>query len=92
MMETRFWLIRHALVAENERVRLYGIKDVPLCPQTLVAQVPMYRTLAAMLPQPAVWGCTPLQRTRKTAEAIFAAGYPDAGADGRGWPDRTKSG
>jgi broad specificity phosphatase PhoE len=75
-METRFWLIRHALVAENERVRLYGIKDVPLCPQTLVAQVPMYRTLAAMLPQPAVWGCTPLQRTRKTAEAIFAAGYP----------------
>ena len=75
-MDTRFWLIRHALVAENERVRLYGIKDVPLCPQTLVAQVPMYRTMAALLPQDAVWGCTPLQRTRKTAEAIFAAGYP----------------
>ncbi len=76
MMETRFWLIRHAIVAENERARLYGIKDVPLCPQSLVAQAPLYRTLAAMLPQPAVWGCTPLQRTRKTAEAIFAAGYP----------------
>ena len=76
MMETRFWLIRHAIVAENERARLYGIKDVPLCPQSLVAQVPMYRALAALLPRPAVWGCTPLQRTRKTAEAIFAAGYP----------------
>ncbi len=76
MMETRFWLIRHAIVAENERARLYGIKDVPLCPQSLVAQAPMYRALAALLPPSAVWGCTPLQRTRKTAEAIFAAGYP----------------
>ncbi|MDT7950270.1 MAG: histidine phosphatase family protein [Acetobacteraceae bacterium] len=69
-------MIRHAIVAENERARLYGVKDVPLCPQSLVAQVPMYRALAALLPRPAVWGCTPLQRTRKTAEAIFAAGYP----------------
>lgn len=76
MMETRFWLIRHAIVAENERARLYGIRDVPLCPESLVAQAPMYRALARMLPQPAVWGCTPLSRTRKTAEAIFAAGYP----------------
>ena len=75
-METRFWLIRHAIVAEAERVRLYGIKDVPLCPDSLVAQVPMYQALARLLPRPAVWGCTPLQRTRKTAEALFAAGYP----------------
>ena len=36
----------------------------------------MYRALARKLPQPAVWGCTPLSRTRKTAEAIFDAGYP----------------
>ena len=76
MMETRFWLIRHALVAEAERAYLYGIKDVPLCPESLVVQVPMYRALAAILPRPAVWCCTPLQRTRKTAEALFAAGYP----------------
>lgn len=75
-METRFWLIRHAIVAENERARLYGINDVPLCPESLVEQVPMYRRLAALLPRPALWGCTPLSRTRKTAEAIFAAGYP----------------
>ena len=75
-MMTNFWLIRHALVAENERAMLYGIMDVQLCPDTLVAQVPMYRGLAARLPRPATWLCTPLSRTRRTAEAIFAAGYP----------------
>ena len=75
-METSFWLIRHALVSENERARLYGVQDVSLCPDTLVAQVPQYTALARRLPRPAVWGCTPLSRTRKTAEAIFAAGYP----------------
>ena len=75
-MVTRFWLIRHALVSESERARLYGIMDVSLCPDTLVAQAPQYRAMAARLPRPAVWACTPLSRTRRTAEAIFAAGYP----------------
>jgi alpha-ribazole phosphatase len=77
MMETRFWLIRHALVAENERARLYGVTDVSLCPDTLVAQAPQYQSLAARLPRPAIWGCTPLSRTSRTAAAIFAAGYPE---------------
>src|SRR5579875_2049773 len=76
MTETRFWLIRHAIVAENERARVYGVSDVQLCPDSLVAQAPLYRAIAARLPIPAVWGCTPLSRTRRTAEAIFAAGYP----------------
>lgn len=75
-METHFWLIRHALVSENERARLYGITDVSLCPDTLVAQAAQYQALAARLPRPAVWACTPLSRTRRTAEAIFQAGYP----------------
>lgn len=75
-MDTRFWLIRHALVSENERARLYGVMDVSLCPDTLVAQAPQYESLARRLPRPAIWGCTPLKRTRNTAEAIFAAGYP----------------
>jgi alpha-ribazole phosphatase len=44
MTETRFWLIRHALVDENSRAILYGV--------------------------------TPLSRTRRTAQAIFNAGYP----------------
>ncbi len=76
-MPTNLWLIRHALVAENERAMLYGIRDVQLCPDALVAQLPMYQALAARLPRPATWLCTPLSRTRRTAEAIFAAGYPE---------------
>ncbi len=76
MMPTNFWLIRHAIVAENERATLYGVRDVQLCPDSLVAQVPMYQALAARLPRPATWICTPLSRTRRTAAAIFKAGYP----------------
>ena len=78
MSETRFWLIRHALVEENARAMLYGVMDVALCESTLLEQVPMYRTLAQRLPRAAVWKVTPLSRTRRTAEAIFAAGYPMA--------------
>lgn len=52
---TRFWLIRHALVEENARMRMYGSMDVPLCPDSLIAQKPMYRALAQRLPQDAQW-------------------------------------
>jgi broad specificity phosphatase PhoE len=75
-METRFWLIRHALVAENARAFLYGVMDVPLCETTLQEQAPIYRSLAARLPRPADWLVTPLSRTRRTAETIFSMGYP----------------
>lgn len=68
---TRLWLIRHALVEENARARLYGVRDVPLCPDSLVAQVPMYQALARRLPDDAAWIVTPLSRTRRTAEAIL---------------------
>lgn len=78
MMDTSFWLIRHALVAENARAVLYGVMDVPLCEPTLLEQAPMYRALAARLPRPADWLVTPLSRTRRTAETIFAHGYPRA--------------
>jgi alpha-ribazole phosphatase len=78
MMETSFWMIRHALVAENARAVLYGVMDVPLCEPTLLEQAPMYRSLAARLPRPADWLVTPLSRTRRTAETIFAHGYPRA--------------
>lgn len=73
---TGFWLIRHALVAENARAVLYGTMDVELCPHTLVAQQPSYAALAALLPQSAHWVATPLSRTQRTAGAIWAAGYP----------------
>lgn len=79
MTETRFWLIRHAIVAENELGRIYGATDVPLCPRSLAEQVPMHAALARRLPAPGpdvVWLASPLSRTRHTAAAIFAAGYP----------------
>ena len=76
MSETRFWLIRHAIVEENARAILYGTMDVELCEASLLEQAPMYRALAARLPHPAAWKVTPLSRTRRTAAAIFAAGYP----------------
>jgi alpha-ribazole phosphatase len=75
---TSFWLIRHAIVNENARAVLYGTLDVELCPTSLIEQAPMYAALAARLPRPARWVVTPLSRTRRTAEAIFAAGYPRA--------------
>jgi alpha-ribazole phosphatase len=78
MPETRFWLIRHALVDENARAILYGVMDVALCETTLLEQGPMYASLAQRLPRPAHWIVTPLTRTRRTAQTIFAAGYPHA--------------
>lgn len=76
MMETRFWLIRHAIVAKHELDRVYGNRDVDICPDNLAAQGPVYQALAAKLPRPAAWYASPLSRTQRTAEAIFAAGYP----------------
>lgn len=72
----RFWLIRHALVAPEARMVLYGASNVPLCAATLLAEAMVYQRLAAFLPRPARWLVSPLSRTQATAEAIFAAGYP----------------
>ena len=75
-MATGFWMVRHAVVEENARAMLYGTMDVALCPDSLAAQGPQYRALAARLPRPAAWVVTPLSRTRRTAEALVAGGYP----------------
>ncbi|HET9019444.1 MAG TPA: histidine phosphatase family protein [Acetobacteraceae bacterium] len=77
MTETRFWLIRHAIVEENARTIIYGTMDVELCPHTLRSQRPMYAALARRLPRPATWLASPLSRTQRTAAAIFRAGYPE---------------
>lgn len=78
MSETHFWLIRHAVVEAEARAFLYGIMDVGLCPHGVATQGASYRALAARLPQPARWLVSPLSRTLRTAEGIFAAGYPVA--------------
>ena len=73
---TRFWLIRHALVAEASRAVLYGCMDVDICEATLDRQDIAYRSLAHRLPRDAVWVTSPLRRTQQTAHAIQRAGYP----------------
>ncbi|PWS35515.1 histidine phosphatase family protein [Falsiroseomonas bella] len=78
MTTTRLFLVRHALVEPSARLTMYGAMDVGLCELALRQEAATYRWLAARLPQPARWAVTPLSRTRATAAAIFAAGYPEA--------------
>jgi broad specificity phosphatase PhoE len=73
----RLWLIRHALVHPDAITSLYGTQDVAVCEVTMAADTPRYAALARRLPRPAAWLATPLSRTQLTAEAIFAAGYPE---------------
>lgn len=75
---TRLFLIRHALVEPAARAFLYGAMDVPLCRDALREEAALHRWLAHRLPQPARWFVSGLSRTRATAEAVFAAGYPAA--------------
>ncbi len=77
-MPARFFLVRHALVTPAARAILYGSMDVALCDVALREEAASYRWLAARLPEGAAWVTSPLARTRATAEAIFAAGYPRA--------------
>jgi broad specificity phosphatase PhoE len=75
---TRLFLIRHALVEPSARVTFYGSMDVALCDMALRQDAALYRWLASRLPRPAQWVVSNLARTRATAAAIFAGGYPEA--------------
>ena len=46
MTETRFWLIRHALVEENARAVLYGVMDVELCEATRKPRTSQIQTIS----------------------------------------------
>jgi broad specificity phosphatase PhoE len=74
---TRIFLIRHALVEASARLTAYGSLDVALCEAALAEERPAHAWLARRIPAAARWYCTPLARTRATAAAIFAAGYPE---------------
>jgi len=69
MTETRFWLIRHAVVPNLEK-RIYGASD-PACDTSNTA---LFTAMAAQLPSNAVWVTSHLQRTHQTAEALAEAG------------------
>lgn len=57
---------------------MYGDMDVAICAIALAQDSAAYEWLASRLPEGARWFLTPLTRTRSTAAAIFAAGYPEA--------------
>ena len=81
MTSTRLFLVRHALVEPSARTLMYGSMDVALCDLALQQEAASYRWLAARLPAGARWVVTTLSRTRATAAAIFAAGYPEAAVE-----------
>lgn len=77
----RFFFIRHAVVRREELAALYGARDVAVCEASLIRDRDRLAALARRLPRPARWLISPLSRTRRTAEAIFAAGYPPVPLD-----------
>ena len=68
----RWWLVRHAPVI-NPSGCIYGQHDV----EADCSELHRFRVLAERLPRRAAWFVTPLSRTRRTAEAILAAGFPE---------------
>jgi alpha-ribazole phosphatase len=67
-VRTRWWWIRHAPVIVDDG-RIYGQSDLPCdCGDARV-----FSSLAALLPDNAVWLTSHLARTHQTARAIFAA-------------------
>ena len=72
-VHTRFWWVRHAPVTTDEG-KIYGQRDLP----GDTHEDWKYAALAKALPASAHWIVTSLRRTRDTADAILAAGFPDA--------------
>jgi broad specificity phosphatase PhoE len=72
MIETRWWLIRHAPVTAHGG-RIYGARDLPC--DTSSRRV--FRRLAERLPEGAVWVTSHLTRTHQTADAILQEMAPD---------------
>lgn len=68
---TRWWWIRHAPV-RSDGGNIYGQEDID-CD---TGDVEVFEAVAKMLPRDAVWYSSNLRRTHKTAEAIWAAGFP----------------
>jgi alpha-ribazole phosphatase len=67
---TRWWWVRHAPVVDAHLLRLSGQSDVAAD----VSDASAFKALAPHLPQGALWVTSHLQRTRQTAEALWAAG------------------
>ncbi|MCC7017712.1 MAG: histidine phosphatase family protein [Rhodospirillales bacterium] len=73
--DVRWWWVRHAPVI-NHGGKLYGQRDVP-CD---VSDARAFASLAAALPEGAVWVTSHLMRARDTAAAVADAGLAPGGA------------
>jgi probable phosphoglycerate mutase len=70
MKTVRFALLRHGVTDWNAKKRIQGHSDISLRPESIA----FYKT--RLLPQEwrdVVWYCTPLARTRETADALSIA-------------------
>ena len=71
---TRWWWVRHAPV-RSDGGNIYGQTDIACdC-----GDLEVFEAVAKILPRNAVWVASNLKRTHQTAEAIWAAGFPQAG-------------
>jgi len=68
---TRWWWVRHAPV-RGDGGNIYGQADID-CD---TGDTEVFEAVAKMLPRNAVWYASNLKRTHKTADAIWAAGFP----------------
>jgi len=68
LIDTRFWLVRHAPVV-GQHGRCYGTKDVDCDTSNEAA----FHGLARIVPDGGAWATTSLTRTKRTAAAIWAA-------------------
>jgi alpha-ribazole phosphatase len=68
---TRWWWVRHAPV-RSDGGNIYGQTDIAC--DTSDREV--FEAVAKILPRNAAWVASNLQRTHQTAEAIWAAGFP----------------
>ncbi len=71
VVATRWWWIRHAPVREDGGC-IYGQKDIGCDTSDRVVM----EAVGKILPLGAVWFASNLKRTHQTAEAIWAAGFP----------------
>jgi alpha-ribazole phosphatase len=71
VVTTRWWWVRHAPV-RNDGGNIYGQSDIA-CD---TSDRDVFEAVAKILPRGAVWYASNLMRTHQTAEAIWAAGFP----------------
>jgi alpha-ribazole phosphatase len=72
VVATRWWWVRHAPVREDGGC-IYGQKDMNCDTSDRV----VFAAVSKILPRHASWFASNLKRTHQTAEAIWAAGFPE---------------